>query len=50
MGTIYLVKNQQVGQRIKHIDGCWHFIWELYAVGKLTVKFVWSEKNEAELI
>jgi hypothetical protein len=48
-GTIYLVKNQQVGQRIKHIDGWWHFIRELYITGKLTVKFVRSENNEADI-
>jgi hypothetical protein len=36
MGSIYLVKNQQVGQRTKHITMWWHFIWELYSAGKLT--------------
>jgi hypothetical protein len=38
--AIYLVKNQQVGQRRKRIDVRWHFIHELYAEGKFTVKFV----------
>jgi hypothetical protein len=48
-GAIYLVKNQQVGQRTKHIDVRWHFIRELYTAGKLTVKFVRSENNEADI-
>jgi hypothetical protein len=48
-GAIYLVKNQQVGQRTKHIDVRWHFIRELYDAGKIAVKFVRSEKNEADI-
>jgi hypothetical protein len=48
-GAIYLVKNQQVGQRTKHIDVRWHFIRELYNAGTLTVKFVRSENNEADI-
>jgi hypothetical protein len=45
MGAIYLVKNQQVGQRTKHIDMRWHFICELYEAGKIAIKFVRSEKK-----
>jgi hypothetical protein len=48
-GAIYLVKNQQVGQRTKHIDVRWHFIRELYDAGKIAVKFVRSENNEADI-
>jgi hypothetical protein len=48
-GAIYLVKNQQVGQRTKHINVRWHFIRELYDKGKITVKFVRSEKNKADI-
>ena len=48
-GAIYLVKNQQVGQRTKHIDVRWHFIRELYEAGKIAVKFVRSENNEADI-
>ena len=32
--VIFLVKNQQVGQRTKHIDVRWHFIRELYEAEK----------------
>ena len=49
MGAIYLVTNQQVGQMTKHIDVRWHFIQELYETGKIAVKFVRSEKNEADI-
>jgi hypothetical protein len=48
-GAIYLVRNQQVGQRTKHIDVRWHFIRELYERKELTVKFVRSENNEADI-
>jgi hypothetical protein len=36
-GVIYLVKNQQVGQHMKHIDVPWHFIRELYKTKELKV-------------
>jgi hypothetical protein len=48
-GAIYLVRNQQVGQRTKHIDVRWHFIHELYERKELTVKFVRSEHNKADI-
>jgi hypothetical protein len=49
MGAIYVVQNQQVGQRTKHIDVRWHVIQELCAVGKLTVKFIRLEKNKGNI-
>ena len=48
-GAIYLVKNSQVGQWTKHIDICHHYIRELYGEGKLQVRFVNTEFNEANV-
>jgi hypothetical protein len=39
-GTIFLVKNQQVGQRTKHISIRAHFIRDLWSQGHLDVQFV----------
>jgi hypothetical protein len=48
-GAIYLVKNQQVSARTKHIDIRWHFIRELYEKKVVTVKFVRSEDNPSDI-
>jgi hypothetical protein len=48
-GAIFLVKNQQVSQRTKHIDIRAHFIREHYEKGELTVLFVNTENNEADI-
>jgi hypothetical protein len=48
-GSIFLVKNQQVGQRTKHIDIRYHFVRELWQEKLIDVKFVNSEKNESDL-
>ena len=40
LGVIYLVKNQHVGARTKHIDVRAHFIRELEDNGYLNVKFI----------
>ena len=48
-GAIYLVRNSQVGQRTKHIDIRHHFLRELHGEGKLRVKFVNTEFNEADV-
>ena len=40
LGAIYLVKNQHVGARTKHIDVRAHFIRELEDQGYLMVHFV----------
>jgi len=48
-GAIFLVKNQQVGPRTKHIDVRHHFIRELHEDGSLVVKYTESEDNEADI-
>jgi len=49
-GAIFLVKNQQVGPRTKHIDVRHHFIRELHEDGSLVVKYTESEDNEADMM
>jgi hypothetical protein len=49
LGAIYLVKNQHVGARTKHIYVRAHFIRELEDNGYLNVQFIRSEENAAEL-
>ena len=49
-GAIFLVKNQQVGARTKHIDVRHHFIRELHEDGSLIVKYTESEDNEADIM
>jgi hypothetical protein len=49
LGAIYLVKNQHVGARTKHIDVRAHFIRELEDK-YLTVQFIRSEENSADIL
>jgi len=49
-GAIFLVRNQQVGPRTKHIDVRHHFIRELHEDGSLMVKYTESEDNEADMM
>jgi hypothetical protein len=48
MGCIYLVRNQQVGARTKHIDVRHHFIREQVAKGNIKVCFIPTEENESD--
>jgi hypothetical protein len=48
-GAIFLVKNQQVGQRTKHIDVRYHFIREHYDKGEIDITYTRSENNEADI-
>ena len=50
LGAIYLVKNQHVGARTKHIDVRAHFIRELEDNGYLNVHFIRSEENAADIL
>ena len=50
LGAIYLVKNQHVEARTKHIDVRAHFIQELEEHKYLTVQFVQSEENLADIL
>jgi hypothetical protein len=47
-GCIYLVKNQQVGPRTKHIDVWMHWVRDEVAAGRVILLFVPSEEMEAD--
>jgi hypothetical protein len=49
-GAIFLVKNQQVGSRTKHIDVRHHYIREMRERGEVDVLFVRSEKNSSDIL
>jgi len=48
--AIFLVRNQQVEPRTKHIDVRHHFLRELHEDGSMIVKYTESEKNEADMM
>jgi hypothetical protein len=51
LGVIYLVQNQHVGSRTKHIDVRAHFIRELEDQGYyLNVQLIRSEENAADIL
>ena len=49
-GCIYLIQNQAVGQRTKHIETRMHFIREMFDKKELAVNFVRSEENESDIM
>ncbi len=49
-GAIFLVKNQQVGSRTKHIDVRYHYIREMRERGGVEVLFVRSEINSSDIL
>ena len=49
-GAIFLVKNQQVGARTKHIDIRHHFLREHWEKKSFYVKYVKSEDNESDIL
>lgn len=48
-GAIFLVKNQQVGARTKHIDVRWHFLRENHEKGVFEMKFTRSADNSSDI-
>ncbi len=50
LAAIYLVKNQHVGARTKHIAVRAHLIRELESNSYVEVKFVRSEENSADIL
>jgi hypothetical protein len=50
LGTIFLVKNQQVSSRTKHIDIRHHFMRDLQRKKDLDVRFKRSENNSADIL
>ena len=49
-GAIFLVKNQQVGPRTKHINVRHHHIRQQVADGMLDVRFIKSEQNISDIM
>ena len=49
LGAIYLVKNQQVSSRTKHIDIRHHYLRDLQG-SKLDIRFVRSENNSSDIM
>ena len=49
-GAIFLIKNQQVGPRTKHIDVRHHFLRELHEDGRLIVKYTKLDDNDADIM
>jgi hypothetical protein len=50
LGTTFLVKNQQVSARTKHIDIRYHFMRDLQDKKELDVRFKRSENNSADIM
>jgi hypothetical protein len=49
-GCIFLIQNQSVSGRTKHIEVRWHFIRQLYQKGELAVTYVKSDENESDMM
>ena len=50
MGAIFILNNDQVGQRTKHIDVKWHHVRDMIKDGDLVVMYVRSEDNPADIM
>jgi hypothetical protein len=50
VGAIYLAKNASATTRTKHIDIQYHFIREHIDNGNISIKFVRSEDNTADIM
>jgi len=49
LGAIYLLKNQQISPRTKHIDIRHHYMRDLKAEDRIDIRFVRSEDNYADI-
>ncbi|WP_317202153.1 Ty1/Copia family ribonuclease HI, partial [Janthinobacterium sp.] len=49
-GAIFIMNNDQVGQRTKHIDIKWHHIRDMIKAGELHVMYIRSEDNPADIM
>ena len=47
--AIFILKNDQVGQRTKHIDIKWHHVQDMIRDGDLDLKYVRSDDNQLTL-
>ena len=50
MGALFLVKNKQVSNRMKHIDIRHHFIREIKERGELITEHVEDEGNKRDIL
>ena len=50
IGAIYLSKNATKGNRTKHVDTRYHFVWEYIKKGIVKIVFVRSEDYKADLM
>jgi hypothetical protein len=50
IGAIYLVKNQQVSARTKHINVRYHYLHDLHGTKRLEVRFKRLEDNSADIM
>jgi Reverse transcriptase (RNA-dependent DNA polymerase) len=49
-GAIYVIRNDQVGQRTKHIDIKWHHVREMVQNGEIIVVYIRSEDNPSDIL
>ena len=49
-GAIFLMKNDQVGQRTKHIDIRWHHVRDMIKDGLLVVVYIKTDENPADIM
>jgi hypothetical protein len=49
LGAIFLLKNQQISQRTKHIDIRHHYMRNLMEDKRIEVRFIRSEENAADI-
>ena len=49
-GAIFIMKNDQVGQRTKHIDVKFHHVRDMIKAGDLVVLYIRSEDNPADIM
>ena len=49
-GAIFILKNDQVGQRTKHIDIKWHHVRHMIKDGDLDVQYVRSDDNPSDIM
>jgi hypothetical protein len=49
-GCIFLIQNQSVSGRTKHIEVRWHYLRQLYRKGELAVSYVRTDENESDMM
>ena len=48
--AIFLTKDQIFHERTKHIDVLYHFIWDIIAHGKVTVRKISTHDNHTDML